>query len=165
MELMRLLKRFRAMLFDNNLSVFAIYQDETEYYQTHPEEETTENYYNYGQGYHDAEKACEAAENLGIEYGEYIFFSVDFDFTDDQTTSMILPHFQGISNYVRQHGNKYNVLVYMSNVKCGNSTIQHKYKNCFFFFRKSSGIMYLALAVAPATWYNNIRNEKYINIY
>lgn len=100
------------MLFDNNLSVFAIYQDETEYYQTHPEEETTENYYNYGQGYHDAEKACEAAENLGIEYGEYIFFSVDFDFTDDQTTSMILPHFQGISNYVRQHGNKYNVGVY-----------------------------------------------------
>lgn len=37
---------------------------------------------------------------------------------------------------------------------CGNSTIQHKYKNCYFF-RKSSGIMYLALAVAPATWYNN----------
>ena len=36
---------------------------------------------------------------------------------------------------------------------CGNSTIQHKYKNCYFF-RKSSGIMYLALAVAPATWYN-----------
>ena len=37
---------------------------------------------------------------------------------------------------------------------CGNSTIQHKYKNCYFF-RKSSGIMYLALAVAPATWYNS----------
>ena len=37
----------------------------------------------------------------------------------------------------------------------GNLTIQHKYKNCYFF-RKSSGIMYLALAVAPATWYNNI---------
>ena len=45
------------------------------------------------------------------------------------------------------------VLVYVLNVKCGNSTIQHKYKNCYFF-EKSSGIMYLALAVAPATWYN-----------
>lgn len=45
---------------------------------------------------------------------------------------------------------------------CGNSTIQHKYKNCYFF-RKSSGIMYLALAVAPATWYNkniaDVRSE------
>ena len=39
---------------------------------------------------------------------------------------------------------------------CGNSTIQHKYKNCYFF-RKSSGIMYLALAVAPATWYNTVK--------
>ena len=38
---------------------------------------------------------------------------------------------------------------------CGNSTIQHKYKNCYFF-RKSSGIMYLALAVAPATCYNRV---------
>ena len=43
---------------------------------------------------------------------------------------------------------------------CGNSTIQHKYKNCYFF-RKSSGIMYLALAVAPATWYNMETKRMY----
>ena len=41
----------------------------------------------------------------------------------------------------------------------GNLTIQHKYKNCYFF-RKSSGIMYLALAVALATWYNKIYITK-----
>ena len=44
----------------------------------------------------------------------------------------------------------------------GNLTIQHKYKNCYFF-RKSSGIMYLALAVAPATWYNRRKDpEKFM---
>ena len=47
-------------------------------------------------------------------------------------------------------------------VECGNLTIQHKYKNCYFF-RKSSGIMYLALAVAPATWYND-SNTLYLFI-
>ena len=42
---------------------------------------------------------------------------------------------------------------------CGNSTIQHKYKNCYFF-GKSDGNAYLALAVALATWYNGQSEES-----
>ena len=38
---------------------------------------------------------------------------------------------------------------------CGNSTIQHIFKNCYFFFEKSGGNTYLGLAAALAAWYNN----------
>lgn len=101
-----------SILFDQGLSVFAIYQDEKQYYIDHPDEETTVNYYNYDQGYNDAQKAVQAAENLGIAYGEPIFFAVDYDFNNSQTTSMIIPHFRGISDYIRKHGNKYIVGCY-----------------------------------------------------
>ena len=40
-------------------------------------------------------------------------------------------------------------------VLCGNLTIQHIYKNCYFFYEKSNDFTYLGLAVAPATWYNS----------
>ena len=36
----------------------------------------------------------------------------------------------------------------------GNSTIKHKYKNCYFYFKRKQGKQYLELAVALATWYN-----------
>lgn len=100
------------ILFNNGLSVFAIYQDEKQYYKDHPEEETTVNYYNYNQGYSDASKAVQAAEKLGISYGETIFFSVDYDFNYYQTTRMILPHFKGISDYIRFNGHKYRIGIY-----------------------------------------------------
>lgn len=101
-----------TMLFNQGLSVFAIYQDETQYYHEHPDEMTTVNYYNHEQGYNDAEKAVKAAEELGIPYGETIFFAVDYDFNNKQTTNMIIPHFTGINDYMRKNGNKYNVGCY-----------------------------------------------------
>lgn len=101
-----------SILFNQGLSVFAIYQDEKEYYNCHPDEETTVHYYNYDQGYSDAKKAVEAAEDLGIPYGEPIFFAVDYDFNDDQTTDMIIPHFQGIAKYIRDNGHKYTIGCY-----------------------------------------------------
>ena len=100
------------MLFSQGLSVFAIYQDETQYYNEHPTEETTVNYYNRDQGYNDAKKAVAAAEALGIPYGETIFFAVDYDFNDKQTTNMIIPHFVGINDYMRNNGNKYTIGCY-----------------------------------------------------
>lgn len=52
-------------------------------------------------------------------------------------------------------------------VKCGNSTIQHIFKNRYFYFvknrliyEKSGGFMYLGLAVALATWYNCTGSAK-----
>lgn len=106
------------ILFNNGLSVFAIYQDEKEYYREHPEEETTINYYSYDQGFLDAERAVTAAERLGIAYGECIFFSVDYDFNYNQTTDKIIPHFMGISNYIRYNGNKYKIGVYAARNIC-----------------------------------------------
>ena len=45
------------------------------------------------------------------------------------------------------------VFVYMWDVSCGNLTIQHIFKNCYFFW-KSGGFTYLGLAAALAAWYN-----------
>ena len=45
-------------------------------------------------------------------------------------------------------------------VRCGNLTIHHKFKNCYFF-EKSCGFRYLGLAVALATWYNKSIADGY----
>ena len=100
------------ILFNRGISVFAIYQDEKAYYAANPNEYSTVNYYDYEQGLNDAEKACDAAIALGIPYNEYIFFSVDYDFNDAQVTSMIIPHFKGINEYMRKHGSKYKIGIY-----------------------------------------------------
>ena len=50
-------------------------------------------------------------------------------------------------------------MIYLIGV-CGNSTIQHIFKNCYFFYKKVVVFTYLGLAVAPATWYNGkIKNK------
>lgn len=119
------------ILFSNGLSVFAIYQDEKQYYKDHPEEETTVNYYNYNQGYSDAQKAFEAAEKLGIPYGECIFFSVDYDFNYNQTTHMVIPHFQGIYDFMRFNGSKYRIGVYAARNICNRIYICGYAEMCF----------------------------------
>lgn len=100
------------ILFNRGISVFAIYQDEKAYYVANPNEYTTENYYDYEQGLNDAEKACNAAISLGIPYGQYIFFSVDYDFNNAQVASKIIPHFKGINEYIKKHGSKYKIGIY-----------------------------------------------------
>lgn len=90
------------------LRIFAIYQDGG----------ASATYFNYSKGYSDAQKAYEAAKNLRIPLDEIIYFAVDYDFTDAQTTTIVIPHFQGINAYFNEHGIKYKIGIYASRNIC-----------------------------------------------
>lgn len=64
----------------------------------------------------NAERAYEAAENLGIPHGSTIYFAVDFDATDAVITSNIIPYFRAINN--SDIGKKYRVGVYGTRNVC-----------------------------------------------
>ena len=61
-----------------------------------------------------ARAACEAAQRLGIP-PTHIYFAVDFDATDDQVTSNILPYFRAV---LANLGGGYKVGIYASRNIC-----------------------------------------------
>lgn len=91
-----------ALINDNGLSFFPIYQDYGNSLQ----------YFNYSQGLAAGTAACAAARGFGIPYGTVIYFSVDFDAQDTEITSAVIPHFQGIRDAVTADHNQYAVGVY-----------------------------------------------------
>lgn len=95
-------------IWDAGLKLFTIYQDGG----------ASEEYFKVAQGFQDAEKAVAASEELGIPYGEIIYFAVDYDFTSEQCRNYVLPYFLGISDYMKQNGNKYRIGVYGSRNIC-----------------------------------------------
>ena len=68
----------------------------------------------YNIGMDDAKVAEKAAKNLEISSGEYIYFAVDFDATDEQIKDVIIPYFQGIIDGL----NGYKVGIYGSRMAC-----------------------------------------------
>ena len=72
----------------NGLRIFPIYQDGG----------ASPDYFCNEQGIKDAEKAIEAAKNLHIPDNTIIYFAVDYDYTQDQVISKVIPHFQGIKS-------------------------------------------------------------------
>ncbi|MGM0347098.1 glycoside hydrolase domain-containing protein [Streptomyces sp. Adlamb9] len=91
-----------ALIFDNGLSLFPIYQ----------EEGNTLGDFGNPQGVGAGNDAAEAAITFGIPYGTVIYFSVDFDATDDDITSVIIPHFQGIRDGIGAMGSQYAIGAY-----------------------------------------------------
>lgn len=90
------------------LRIFAIYQDGG----------ASATYFSYSKGYSDAQKAYEAAKNLRIPLDEIIYFAVDYDFTDQQTTTIVIPHFEGINAYFAEQGIRYRIGIYASRNIC-----------------------------------------------
>jgi len=84
------------------LSVFAIYQDNS----------SSASYYTHAQGQSDAQKAYDAAYNLGIPYSETIYFTVDYDAIDVEVTSNVIPYFQGINEIIDSYPHTYKVGIY-----------------------------------------------------
>ncbi|MGM9465342.1 glycoside hydrolase domain-containing protein [Streptomyces murinus] len=91
-----------ALIFDNGLSLFPIYQ----------EEGNALGDFGNPQGVGAGNDAAEAAITFGIPYGTVIYFSVDFDATDDDITSVIIPHFQGIRDGIGAMGSQYAIGAY-----------------------------------------------------
>lgn len=74
--------------------------------------------FGYSIGREDANKALEAAKNLGIPSNTIIYFAVDYDFTEAQTHSIVIPHFRGIKEVFDEKNALYRIGIYGSRNIC-----------------------------------------------
>lgn len=95
-------------IFYSGLKVFVIFQEGA----VKPEKFT------YEQGKIDAKKALNAAYDLGIPYGEIIYFAIDYDMMDEEITKYVIPYFKGIRRIFNQNFNRYRVGSYGSRNVC-----------------------------------------------
>ncbi|WP_245665596.1 glycoside hydrolase domain-containing protein [Actinoplanes subtropicus] len=91
-----------ALINDQGMAFFPIYQEDGDGVE----------YFSYDQGLAAGRAACTAAAGFGIPAGTTIYFAVDFDAVDDEITSAIIPHFQGVAAGVVEKGNPYAVGIY-----------------------------------------------------
>jgi len=97
-----------AIIKGSGLRVYPIYQT----YGGGPD------YFKSEQGVSDAREAIAAARLFGFPAGAVLYFAIDFDATDDDVTSSIVPHFEGIRAVFDALGNQYRVAVYGSRNPC-----------------------------------------------
>lgn len=115
-------------IFYSGLKTFAIFQEGA----VNPEKFT------YEQGKKDAQKAFDAATGLGIPYGEFIYFAIDYDMMDEQVTKYVVPYFKGIRRIFNSNYNRYRVGIYGSRNVC--SRVSKKgYATSSFVSDMSSG--------------------------
>ncbi|MCY9746598.1 glycoside hydrolase domain-containing protein, partial [Paenibacillus larvae] len=105
-------------IFKAKLRLFVIFQDARQYYTENPDEENIVNYFTQARGYADAEKAFSAAKSLGVPRNEIIYFTVDYDFMEDQVKSKIIPYFKGINEYAKEARNIFKIGIYGSRNTC-----------------------------------------------
>jgi peptidoglycan hydrolase-like protein with peptidoglycan-binding domain len=97
-----------ATIFANDLRIFPISQ----YYGGEV------GYFTYGQGYTDARDAHVAATRYGFDASTVIYFAVDYDATDEEIGSNIIPYFNGVVSGLRSKGRRYRHGVYGSRNVC-----------------------------------------------
>lgn len=95
-------------IFDAGLNVFAIFQEGA----------VNLTKFTYEQGRADAATALEAARSLGVPYGEIIYFAIDYDMTDENVTSNVIPYFRGIRKTINNNYNRYRIGIYGSRNVC-----------------------------------------------
>ncbi|WP_270295179.1 glycoside hydrolase domain-containing protein [Eggerthella sinensis] len=96
-------------IFDARLRVFCIFQDDAFWWQDHDD---LSGYFGYNRGYQDASKAVSAARALGVPEGDYIYFAVDYDYTEGEVWQRVVLHFQGINAYMAEVGSPYEIGIY-----------------------------------------------------
>lgn len=75
-------------------------------------------YFNYDQGYSDAEIAFNSLPALRIPENHFIYFAVDYDFMADQVKSRVIPYFQGVKDYRDGHNIPYKIGIYGARNTC-----------------------------------------------
>ncbi|MEU0479585.1 glycoside hydrolase domain-containing protein [Streptosporangium sp. NPDC006013] len=96
------------IIFQNNLKVFPISQYNGE----------SVGYFNHAQGRLDAVGAHTAAVRYGFDSGTVIYFAVDYDATQAEIESHIIPYFRGVVAGLVSQGKKYVHGVYGSRNVC-----------------------------------------------
>ena len=134
---------------NGGMKFFPIFQE----YSTELRHFTREN------GTRHATLARQAAQRLGIP-GTYIYFAVDFDATDPQVTSHILPYFQGVRGSL---GGGYKVGIYASRNICSR-IIKAGYAGSAFVSDMSTGFSGNLGFPIPDSWnydqFTEISNYK-----
>lgn len=80
------------IIFDAGLNFFPIYQTSAR----------AASYFTKAQGSADAKAAIEAALSLGLPKNTIIYFAVDYDATDAQIESGVLPYFESVSQVMKK---------------------------------------------------------------
>lgn len=93
---------------DAGLSCFPIYQTYGD----------SLSYFSRYQGTSDALAATEAAIGHGFKKGTRIYFAIDYDNTDEEITSHLIPHFKGINEGMAQAGGHYKIGIYATRNAC-----------------------------------------------
>src|SRR5882724_2813610 len=75
-------------------------------------------YFTWDQGFKDAQDAHDAAVGYGFATGTIVYFAVDYDATQDQIDSNIIPYFRGVVSGLADKGKKYIHGVYASRNVC-----------------------------------------------
>jgi peptidoglycan hydrolase-like protein with peptidoglycan-binding domain len=113
--------------------------------------------FTYQQGYQHGLRAHERAVHYGFNRGTVIYFAVDFDATDDQITSNVLPYFHGVQAALANQGKWYVAAVYGSRNVCARVTSQ-AYARYSFVAGMSYGFSGNLGFPLPANWsFNQIR--------
>ncbi|WDZ86769.1 glycoside hydrolase domain-containing protein [Micromonospora cathayae] len=74
--------------------------------------------FTYSQGYSHALRAHDRAVGYGFNRGTVIYFAVDYDATDEEITSNIVPYFRGVQAGLSSRGKRYLAGVYGSRNVC-----------------------------------------------
>jgi len=99
-------------IFNAGLSVFPIYQ----------EVGSSVGNFSYTAGLEAGYRADRAARQHGVPAGTTIYFAVDFDPTDDQITSAVLPHMRGVDAALTRRGDRYRAGIYGTRNVCQTVT-------------------------------------------
>lgn len=107
--------------------------------------------FSYGQGYQHALRAHARAVGYGFNRGTIIYFGVDFDATDEQITSNIIPYFHGVQAGLANQGKRYLAGVYGTRNICSRVT-DEAYTRYSFISGISSGFSGNLGFPMPANW-------------
>jgi len=86
-------------------------------------------YFTEAQGASDAKTAIAAAEALGIPGGTFIYFAVDYDATDDNITTNVVPYFEKVHEIMS--ASVYKTGIYGTRNVCGRVAAMGYSENSF----------------------------------
>lgn len=136
-----------ADIFDAGLSVFPIWQ--------YNARELAD--FSYTRGFQDALRAHDRAVHYGFNRGTVIYFAVDYDATQADIESNIVPYFNGVLAGLINRGKRYVHGVYGSRNVCAEVT-KHTYARWSFVSGMSWGFSGNLGFPLPANWaFNQIK--------
>ncbi|GAB3496564.1 glycoside hydrolase domain-containing protein [Amycolatopsis cihanbeyliensis] len=140
-------------IFDAGLRCFPIWQ-----YNARQLEDFT-----YSSGYQHGLKAHARGEHYGFNSGTVVYFAVDYDATDPEISSNIVPYFHGVRGALNSQGSKYIPGVYGSRNVCARASAE-AYVSHSFVSGMSWGFSGNLGFPLPLNWsFNQIKEFEFHN--